>query len=72
MPPAAVKPAKAEKTSLLAGLTKRFKTSTAKPAKTKEEPVSASSARTQVEPAPSLDPIDVLPAGADAGRRHVG
>lgn len=48
VPPAAAKPAKAEKTSLLAGLTKRFKTSTAKPAKTKEEPVSASS------PAPRL------------------
>lgn len=65
VPPAAAKPAKAERTSLLAGLTKRFKTSTAKPAKTKEEPVSASSARTQVEPAPSLDPIDVLPAGQE-------
>ncbi len=65
VPPAAAKPAKAQKTSLLAGLTKRFKTSAAKPAKTKEEPVSASSARTQVEPAPSLDPIDVLPAGQE-------
>jgi len=65
VPPAAAKPAKTERKSLLAGLTKRFKTSTAKPAKTKEEPVSASSARTQVEPAPSLDPIDVLPAGQE-------
>ncbi|MFF2320484.1 cell division protein PodJ [Agrobacterium sp. NPDC058088] len=65
VPPAAAKPEKAQKTSLLAGLTKRFKTSAAKPAKTKEEPVSASSARTQVEPAPSLDPIDVLPAGQE-------
>ncbi len=65
VPPAAAKPAKAQKTSLLAGLTKRFKTSAAKPAKTKEEPVSASSARKQVEPAPSLDPIDVLPAGQE-------
>lgn len=62
VPPAAAKPAKAEKKSLLAGLTKRFKTSTAK---SKEEPVSASSSRTQVEPAPSLDPIDVLPAGQE-------
>ncbi len=65
VPPAAAKPAKAEKKSLLAGLTKRFKTSTAKTVKTAEEPVSASSARTQVEPAPSLDPIDVLPAGQE-------
>ncbi|MBO0132420.1 peptidoglycan-binding protein [Agrobacterium burrii] len=65
VPPAAAKPAKAEKKSLLAGLTKRFKTSTAKTAKAAEEPVSASSARTQVEPAPSLDPIDVLPAGQE-------
>ncbi|NTZ93585.1 cell division protein PodJ [Agrobacterium tumefaciens] len=65
VPPAAAKPAKAEKKSLLAGLTKRFKTSTAKTVKAAEEPVSASSARTQVEPAPSLDPIDVLPAGQE-------
>lgn len=65
VPPAAAKPAKAEKKSLLAGLTKRFKTSTAKTVKTAEEPVSASSARTHVEPAPSLDPIDVLPAGQE-------
>ena len=66
VPPAAAKPAKAEKKSLLAGLTKRFKTGTAKTVKTAEEPVSASSsARTQVEPAPSLDPIDVLPAGQE-------
>ncbi|KAA3503319.1 hemagglutinin [Rhizobium rhizogenes] len=65
VPPAAAKPAKAEKKSLLAGLTKRFKTSTAKTVKAGEEPVSASSARTQVEPAPSLDPIDVLPAGQE-------
>ncbi|MGV2064233.1 cell division protein PodJ [Agrobacterium sp. 22-226-1] len=66
VPPAAAKPAKAEKKSLLAGLTKRFKTGTAKTVKAAEEPVSASSsARTQVEPAPSLDPIDVLPAGQE-------
>ena len=65
VPPAAAKPARAERKSLLAGLTKRFKTSTAKTVKTAEEPVSASSARTQVEPAPSLDPIDVLPAGQE-------
>ncbi|MDP9870872.1 cell division protein PodJ [Agrobacterium tumefaciens] len=65
VPPAAAKPAKAEKKSLLAGLTKRFKTGTAKTAKTAEEPISASSTRTQVEPAPSLDPIDVLPAGQE-------
>lgn len=65
VPPAAAKPARAEKKSLLAGLTKRFKTSTAKTVKAAEEPVSASSARTQVEPAPSLDPIDVLPAGQE-------
>ncbi|MBB4400718.1 MULTISPECIES: cell division protein PodJ [Rhizobium/Agrobacterium group] len=66
VPPAAAKPAKAEKKSLLAGLTKRFKTGTAKTVKTAEEPVSASSsARTQIEPAPSLDPIDVLPAGQE-------
>ncbi|MCZ7908110.1 cell division protein PodJ [Agrobacterium leguminum] len=66
VPPAAAKPAKAEKKSLLAGLTKRFKTGTAKTVKAEEEPVSASSsARTQVEPAPSLDPIDVLPAGQE-------
>lgn len=66
VPPAAAKPAKAEKKSLLAGLTKRFKTGTAKTVKTAEEPVPASSsARTQVEPAPSLDPIDVLPAGQE-------
>lgn len=65
VPPAAAKPAKAERKSLLAGLTKRFKTGTAKTVKTAEEPVSASSARTQVEPAPSLDPIDVLPAGQE-------
>lgn len=65
VPPAAAKPAKAEKKSLLAGLTKRFKTSTAKTVKAAEEPVPASSTRTQVEPAPSLDPIDVLPAGQE-------
>jgi localization factor PodJL len=66
VPPAAAKPAKAEKKSLLAGLTKRFKTGTTKTVKAAEEPVSASSsARTQVEPAPSLDPIDVLPAGQE-------
>jgi localization factor PodJL len=65
VPPAAAKPAKAEKTSLLAGLTKRFKTGTAKTAKSAEEPVSATTTRTQVEPAPSLDPIDVLPAGQE-------
>ena len=65
VPPAAARPAKAERKSLLAGLTKRFKTGTAKTVKTAEEPVSASSARTQVEPAPSLDPIDVLPAGQE-------
>lgn len=65
VPPAAAKPAKAEKKSLLAGLTKRFRSSTAKAAKTAEEPMSATSTRTQVEPAPSLDPIDVLPAGQE-------
>lgn len=65
VPPAAAKPAKAEKTSLLAGLTKRFKTGTAKTVKAAEEPALAASARTQVEPAPSLDPIDVLPAGQE-------
>jgi localization factor PodJL len=65
VPPAAAKPAKAEKKSLLAGLTKRFKTGTAKTAKSAEEPVSATTTRTQVEPAPSLDPIDVLPAGQE-------
>ncbi|WKL20181.1 cell division protein PodJ [Agrobacterium tumefaciens] len=65
VPPAAAKPAKAEKKSLLAGLTKRFKTGTAKTAKPTEEPVAAASTRTQVEPAPSLDPIDVLPAGQE-------
>ncbi|MBO0124412.1 peptidoglycan-binding protein [Agrobacterium sp. OT33] len=65
VPPAAAKPAKAEKKSLLAGLTKRFKAGTAKTVKAVEEPVSAASTRTQVEPAPSLDPIDVLPAGQE-------
>lgn len=65
VPPAAAKPAKAEKKSLLAGLTKRFKTGTAKTAKAAEEPVAAATTRTQVEPAPSLDPIDVLPAGQE-------
>ena len=62
VPPAAAKPAKAEKKSLLAGLTKRFKAGAAKPAKSAEEPVSSTSTRT---PAPSLDPIDVLPAGQE-------
>ncbi|MFK3777416.1 cell division protein PodJ [Agrobacterium sp. NPDC089420] len=65
VPPAAAKPAKTEKKSLLAGLTKRFKTGTAKTAQTVDEPVAAASTRTQVEPAPSLDPIDVLPAGQE-------
>ncbi|QXC50930.1 cell division protein PodJ [Agrobacterium salinitolerans] len=66
VPPAAAKPAKVEKKSLLAGLTKRFKTGTAKTVKAEKEPISASSSsRTQVEPAPSLDPIDVLPAGQE-------
>ncbi|MDZ7925867.1 MAG: cell division protein PodJ [Agrobacterium sp.] len=65
VPPAAAKPAKAEKKSLLAGLTKRFKTGTAKTANSAEEPVPATTTRTQVEPAPSLDPIDVLPAGQE-------
>ncbi|MES5044843.1 cell division protein PodJ [Rhizobium nepotum] len=65
VPPASANPAKAEKTSLLAGLTKRFKTSTAKTAQSASEPVSATTTRTQVEPAPSLDPIDVLPAGQE-------
>ena len=53
-PPAAAKPAKVEKKGLLAGLTSRFKTSTAKP----EE--AAPVARTQVNPAPSIDPTDAL------------
>jgi localization factor PodJL len=53
-PPAAAKPAKVEKKGLLAGLASRFKTSTARP----EE--AAPAARTQVNPAPSLDPTDAL------------
>ncbi|MFK0385053.1 peptidoglycan-binding protein [Agrobacterium sp. NPDC090273] len=64
-PPAAAKPAKKEKTSLLAGLTKRFRSGTAKAPTASEEAVPATSGRTQVEPAPSLDPIDVLPAGQE-------
>jgi localization factor PodJL len=66
VPPAAAKPAKAEKKSLLAGLTKRFKTGTAKTAKPTEEPVAAASTRTQVEPAPSR----VASGGGPGGPGH--
>ncbi len=62
VPPAAQKTARTEQGSLLSGLTKRFKTGTAK---RPEQQASAAAARTQVDPAPSLDPIDFLPTGRE-------
>ncbi|MES5098247.1 peptidoglycan-binding protein [Agrobacterium sp. BA1120] len=58
VPPEAEKPV-AEKRGLLSGLTRRFKSSAAK---TEEAPKAEVSARTQIDPAPSLDPVDVLQA----------
>ncbi len=58
-PPEAQKPAAQEKRGLLAGLTRRFKSSAAKAEDAPQEQVSA---RTQIDPAPALDPVDVLQA----------
>lgn len=62
VPPAAVKPVVEEKRGLLSSLTRRFKSSAAK---TEEAPVVEATARTQVNPAPALDPIDVLSSDED-------
>lgn len=59
-PPQAAKPAGEEPRGLLAGLTRRFRSSAAK---TEKEP--QASARTQVDPAPALDPIDTLQSDMD-------
>lgn len=59
VPPEAQKPAVQEKRGLLAGLTRRFKSSAAKTDDTPQEQVSA---RTHIDPAPALDPVDVLQA----------
>lgn len=64
-PPAVAKPAKKERTSLLASLTKRFRSGTAKAPMPPAAAAPTVSGRTHVEPAPSLDPIDVLPAGEE-------
>lgn len=58
VPPEAAKPVVEEKRGLLAGLTRRFKSS----AKVEDAPKAEVSARTQVDPAPALDPVDVLQA----------
>ncbi|WP_313613358.1 peptidoglycan-binding protein [Agrobacterium sp.] len=55
MPAAPVK----EKRSLLASLTSRFKSEASRTVAAEPQP------RTQINPAPSLDPIDVLPAGQE-------
>lgn len=56
-PPAAAKPVVEKKPGLLASLSRRFKSGAA-PAET--ETTVAATARTNVNPAPALDPIDVL------------
>ena len=57
VPPEAERPAPQEKRGLLSGLTRRFKSSAAK---TEEATTTEIPARTQVDPAPALDPVDVL------------
>ncbi|WP_421360320.1 peptidoglycan-binding protein [Agrobacterium rosae] len=59
VPPQAERPAAQEKRGLLSGLTRRFKSSAAK---TEDAPKAEVSGRTQVDPAPALDPVDVLQA----------
>ncbi|NTF06399.1 peptidoglycan-binding protein [Agrobacterium rubi] len=59
VPPAAAKPAAQEKRGLLSSLTSRFKSSAAKTDEASQPEVTA---RTQVDPAPSLDPVDALQA----------
>ncbi|MDQ1184983.1 peptidoglycan-binding protein [Agrobacterium larrymoorei] len=56
-PPAAAKPVAEEKQGLLASLTRRFKSGAAR---SEGEGSATASARTSVNPAPALDPIDFL------------
>jgi localization factor PodJL len=59
LPPAAAKPAAQEKRGLLSSLTSRFKSSAAKTEEASQPEVNA---RTQVDPTPSIDPVDALQA----------
>ncbi|WP_320200980.1 peptidoglycan-binding protein [Agrobacterium sp. rho-13.3] len=62
VPPAAAKAPVEEKRGLLSGLTRRFKSSAAK---TEEAPKTDVTARTQIDPAPALDPVDTLQADVE-------